>query len=165
MDALAGGREYSEVYGEGKLHTHYWTGDPNPAGGLDAWVRCGRSFDVVFEDGQFVFRGKFLKDRKTPDWVVKALKLDEVQAGWKPPYGVMMFPEPLVGWEDDGYQFVSQPCGCCTGSVGYSTQCLNPKYGSIEHLMYDVKVEFKAPTLQALFDIVEAEFLQYDKWN
>lgn len=164
-DAAAGGREYQEVYGEGKLHLHYLTGDSNPSGGLDAWVRCGRSFDVVFENGNFVFRAKYLKDRKTPQWVVEALKLDEVKANYKPPYGVVAFDGPTVGWEEDDYQFVSQPCGFCTGEVGHRTQCLNPTKGSIAHMMYEVPVEFSHPTLRGLFDVVEAEFLQYDKWR
>jgi hypothetical protein len=164
-DAAAGGREYKEVYGEGKLHLHYLTGDPNPSGGLDAWVRCGRDFDVVFEDGNFVFRGKFLKHRNAPQWVVDALKLDEVKANYKPPYGVVTFDGPQVNWEEAGYQFVTQPCGFCTGAVGHLTKCLNPKEGDMDYLMYHVNVEFLAPTLQGLLDLVEAEFLQYDKWR
>jgi hypothetical protein len=77
-DAIAGGREYEEVYGENKLHPHYLTGDSTPAGGLDAWVLCGRSFDIVFENKMFVFESTYVKQRKTPQWVIDALHLDQI---------------------------------------------------------------------------------------
>ncbi len=50
-DMDAGGRPYSEVYGNGKLEVHYLTGCSSSSDPLDHWLLHGNTFDI-YRDGQ-----------------------------------------------------------------------------------------------------------------
>lgn len=55
-DAVAGGREYSQVYGGAK--PLYLTGSSVPESGLDDWLMHGNTFDAYSEADEFVFELK-----------------------------------------------------------------------------------------------------------
>lgn len=80
-DTAAGGRPYGEVYGGSK--PHYLTGSNSTSSDLDAWLRQGKKFDAWFEDGQFVFELRGMKQTEIPKDVVSRVVETGREETWK----------------------------------------------------------------------------------
>ena len=168
-DAKAGGRPYKEVYG--KLHDHYLTGDSTPAGGLDAWTLTGRSWDITFKDGKFVFESEYLKQLYPPQEIsdqaiatgerLKAkLKLAK-QTVWD--FGVWDFADTHFHlWKDEyGAEYHVYPCIFANGEVGHGWKTVKKgnRPGAKYDSMVDEKVEFSNDTFVGLLEQLEKEFV------
>ena len=180
-DAKAGGREYKEVYG--KLHDHYLTGDPTPSGGLDAWTLTGRSWDISFKDGKFVFESKYLRQLEPPKEIsdqaiatgerLKALKLKLAkQTVWN--FGVWDFADShSIPWVDEyGAEFAVYPCIFANGGVGHGWKTIKEgnRPGKCYGSMVDEKVKFENATFVGLLEQLEEEFVDEEgflkkKWR
>ncbi len=89
-DYAAGGRPYGDVYG--KTRPHYLTGQSEPSGPVDAWLRQGRTFDAWHDGKAIVVEMRGLQDTKVPEGTH-----DRVLAG------------ETVAWVSRGYTYESTP--------------------------------------------------------
>ena len=110
-DYVAGGRPYEEVYGSKRRH--YLTGSSKPNSELDALVRQGDTFDVTFEDGQFVCAIHGYAHQKSPEGVDERARNGEV-----------------IEWEARGYRFRTSPFTFPgNGEKGSSTEIVSKPAG------------------------------------
>lgn len=136
-DFRAGCRPYRTVYGP--IEPFNESGAPTLEDYLDDWIFRGHTFDVHFEEGQFVFILSGLKRQKTPE--------DILEQVWK---------GRTVQWEERGFKFETKPLG--SGLFGIrlvaSTSVLSCPEGKtkVDSDWVNITKTGKASTLQEALD-------------
>lgn len=168
-DFKAGGRPYSEVYG--KIETHYLTGQSEPDGPLDAWIRNGSTWDAYYIDGIVGDGGSFIAElhglemHKTPDWVLKRVREQRESVRWT---------------DERGVSFEACPCTFANGETGCSVKLVvcpagmsedrawrwdAKRTGRGDSLKEAIEVAFSAPKVEVLStseaDNIAAEFTKH----
>jgi len=85
-DVVAGGREYKDVYGDGKIETAYWTGRyPDPGDVIDTWFYQGYGFDVEYDNENNHVVVKLVKKHlvRTPENIVSTVTKWKKSVKWK----------------------------------------------------------------------------------
>lgn len=135
-DYLAGGRRYSDVYGEDKLYPHYLTGSSDANSRLDLVLLRGHTFDAYEAGGEIVFEIHGYEDTPHPEGVTERARAGEI-----------------IRWSHRGYTYESAP-----DSGGVSTRIVSSPEGKksgSDPWMYQVVQTGKAPTLA---QAIEAAF-------
>lgn len=109
-DVKDGGRKYEDVY-DGKTELHYLTGSySSEDDAVDAWVCCGRKFDVHF-DGLFIIDMTESEDIPTPKSIIERVQKNRETAYWKLLKNKRIFKSsPVI--------FANGEVGCSTGPIG-----------------------------------------------
>lgn len=107
-DIVAGGREYSEVYGI--IENHYLTGSYSEGNNIDTWVCSGNPFDVKFEIDKCVIDMSTKEDICVPKEIANKVQENKTPIYWKTPYTDRIF-------KTEQYKFADNSIGCSTTTI------------------------------------------------
>jgi hypothetical protein len=144
-DFLAGGREYKDVYGAGKLYPHHLTGSSTAASNLDLWVLQGHTIDAwtTRRRKTVVVRLKGYKEFEHPEGLNHRVLAGET-----------------VRWEDRGFTYESTKSQLPNGDDCVSTQVVAVAEGvdPRDDWMYRVEQTGRGTTFwEAALAALEAE--------
>jgi hypothetical protein len=146
-DYLAGGREYSEVYGG--IYPHYLTGDTLSASNIDYWIRRGQTLDLWAENDQVICQLGGFQHQKTPDWVEKTAEES---------------PDIPVRWEERSFTYeTTYVIGLFPGSGenGFSTRVINPEETRRDAWFYRITMTGRGSTIwEAMQNALSAEAIE-----